>query len=914
MLKISKALSAEKVGTYYEKEYTNRGEAYYSQEGQLRGEWHGKLAETFGLSGSVGKAEFDRLAIGQDPNTGRQLVEHRDTIKTKRGEEVGHRAAWDLTFGAPKTVSLTALVGGDERATEAHRAAVRTALDATEKYVQARMGGDRVPETTGKWVAAVFEHDTARPVNGYPAPHLHTHVVMFNMTMADQVRSLDTRELFRVQSMSTAIYQAELASRLKGLGYELEPGKNFSVEIKGYTREYRDAASARSFQIADQMQEKGISGAESAERIAHQTREAKQIWSAEELKSAHRIEAEKYGNQPDQVVSAARAKNVTRGIESEQTRQLSSEAITYAKHRLSERSAVFDEYEMIRDSLRHSIGQLRLADVERAFGHRLQDDKREFIPVNHHRVNAPGQRFTTPEMVRMERASIETVRAGVGGYRPIAPELARQQFRTQYESELNGDQMRLVWNVLQSRDRIIGIQGGAGTGKTTALRPLRELAEANGYETRGLAPTSGAARDLSDAGLQSETLQAHLMRSSGDVTQPCLYFLDESSLSSTKQIHTFLTRLRQEDRVLLIGDIRQHQAVEAGRIFEELQDAGMATYQLDKIVRQKNEELKTVVEHLAAGNISAGLKMLDDQGRISQAEDRNKRFEAIAVRYAESPAGTLVVSPDNESRKEINAAIRKTLRAAGGLDAESQSVFVLANRQDLTGVDRQRASAYHTGDVIRYGRANQTVGVSRGEYATVIDIDHERNTVTVERQRDGVQITYNPKRLSGVQLYEQEERQFAVGERIQFTNPWKEKEIGNRDIGTITRLDEEGHVQVKLDKSGRSISWKLKDMRHVDYGYAMTSYSAQGATVDRVLVQIDTQDSRTRSLVDKTLAYVALSRPRYDIQIFTDSREALTPALSREVKKPKALSPEEIQQYRQPSEQTPQQQLHYAIA
>jgi ATP-dependent exoDNAse (exonuclease V) alpha subunit len=340
----------------------------------------------------------------------------------------------------------------------------------------------------------------------------------------------------------------------------------------------------------------------------------------------------------------------------------------------------------------------------------------------------------------------------------------------------------------------------------------------------------------------------------------------------------------------------------------------MATYRLDKIVRQRNEELKTVVEHLAAGNISAGLQMLDDQGRISQAEDRNKRFEAIAARYAESPAETLVVSPDNESRKAINTAIRKTLRGAGGLGTESHSVPVLVNRQDLTGVDRERASAYHTGDVIRYSRANQTVGVSRGEYATVIDIDLERNTVTVERQRDGMQITYNPKRLSGVQLYEREERQFAVGERIQFTNPWKEKGIGNRDIGTITRLDEEGHVQVTLDKSGRSVSWKLKDMRHVDYGYVMTSYSAQGSTVDRVLVQIDTQDSRTRSLVDRTLAYVALSRPRYDIQIFTDSREALTPALSREVKKPKALSPEEIQQYRQASEQTPQQQLHYAIA
>jgi ATP-dependent exoDNAse (exonuclease V) alpha subunit len=236
-----------------------------------------------------------------------------------------------------------------------------------------------------------------------------------------------------------------------------------------------------------------------------------------------------------------------------------------------------------------------------------------------------------------------------------------------------------------------------------------------------------------------------------------------------------------------------------------------------------------------------------------------------------------------------------------------------SGQPDLTGVDRERAASYHTGDVIRYSRANQTVGVSRGEYATVVEIDHEQNAVTVERQRDGRQITYNPKRLVGVQLYEQEDRQFAVGERIQFTNPWKEKGIGNRDIGTITRLDDQGSIQLTLDGSQRSVSWNLNEMRHIDYGYAMTSYSAQGATVDCVLVQIDTQDSRTRQLVDKTLAYVALSRPRYDMQIYTDSREALAPALSREVTKPKALSPEEIQQYRQPSRQAPQKQPQYAV-
>jgi conjugative relaxase-like TrwC/TraI family protein len=903
MLKISKALSAGKVSSYYEQEYTNRGEAYYSQEGQRRGEWHGRLAVSFGLSGGVAKEHFDRLSQGQDPHSGLQLIEHRDTIKTKTGEEVGHRAAWDLTFGAPKTVSLTALVGGDERVAEAHRQAVRVALDATEKYVQARRGGDWFPETTGQWVAALFEHDTARPVDGYPAPHLHTHVVMFNMTEAqDKIRSLDTRELFRVQSMSTAVYQAELAQRLKGFGYELELGKNRSVEIKGYSREYRDAASARSIQITEQMREKGVDGAEAAERIAHQTCEGKRVWIAEDLKAAHLAEAARFGNQPQLVIEAARVRQSQREhVVERPNSSLAHEAITYAKHRLSERTAVFDEPELVRDALRYQLGAVSYGEVSNAFRERVDQANREFVRVDHHRAHAPGLHLTTVDMLRKERETIELVRRGLGSMQPMAPGIDRDSLDAHYRDRLNEGQRDLVWSVLQSQDKVFGVQGGAGTGKTTALRPLRDWAEAAGYETRGLAPTSGAAHNLAEAGIPSETLQAHLQRKSTNLTQPCLYFLDESSLASTKQIHDFLTRLRQNDHVLLIGDTRQHQSVEAGRIFEELQEAGMPTYRLDQIVRQKDEHLKAAVAELAAGNIENGIQILHNCQRIHESPDRHQRFAAIARSYAEAPQGTLVISTDNESRKAINAAIRNALHQTGALDVREIAMPVLVNRKDLTSADRARAEAYHPGDVVQYTSRNKTVGVAKGEYATVVGVDYEDNTITVQRQRDGRQVTYAVRRVSGVQVFEPEQRAYAVGERIQFTAPWKAQDISNRDLATVTAVDTNGTVTAQLDKNRRTLTWNLADHPHLDHGYTMTSYSAQGTTVDRVLVQIETENSRTRQLVDKTLAYVALSRPRYDLQIYTDNQEALAPALSRDVSKPKALSREQIQEYRESS-------------
>jgi conjugative relaxase-like TrwC/TraI family protein len=260
MLHASKPLTSGKIQSYFRSEYSSASNSYFTQGGTLRGEWHGQLATTLHLAGAVSAEAFDRLAEGHHPLTGEPLIRHRDTIKTQTGEELGHRAGWDLTFNAAKTVSLTALVGGDERVRQAHQLAVRTALNEIEKYVQARMGGNLAAETTGKWIAATFEHDTARPVDGYPAPHLHTHVIVFNMTEdhTGQARSLQPYELFRIQSMATAIYQNKLESQLRQLGYGIERGTNHAPDIQGYTKEYLEAESLRAAKIKDTMEERGL--------------------------------------------------------------------------------------------------------------------------------------------------------------------------------------------------------------------------------------------------------------------------------------------------------------------------------------------------------------------------------------------------------------------------------------------------------------------------------------------------------------------------------------------------------------------------------------------------------------------------------------------------------------------------------
>src|SRR5271163_4773571 len=252
MLTISKPLSASQAQTYHVREFASQEQNYWSRDQRGHSEWQGRLAEQWGLQGGVSAEHFARLSEGQHPDTEEQLVRHQvsRTYEGKFGREVTsaeHRAGWDATFSAPKSVSLTALVGGDDRVRKAHRESVRAALQELERYTKARIGNVHAPETTGKFIAATFEHDTARPVGGYAAPQLHTHAVVFNMTERDngQTRALQERSLFQTQQYATSVYRSELAMRLQSLGYEIERGHHGQPEIKGYSQDIDVVSSSR---------------------------------------------------------------------------------------------------------------------------------------------------------------------------------------------------------------------------------------------------------------------------------------------------------------------------------------------------------------------------------------------------------------------------------------------------------------------------------------------------------------------------------------------------------------------------------------------------------------------------------------------------------------------------------------------
>jgi conjugative relaxase-like TrwC/TraI family protein len=889
MLTISKPLSASQAQNYHAKEFTAKEQNYWSQSGELQGEWQGRLASQFGLAGAVSAEDFARLSQGQHPQTGEQLIRQRASYQYmdadgKTVKTMEHRAGWDATFSAPKSVSLTALVGGDENVRVAHRESVKVALEQLEMYTQARIGGNNPAETTAKFIAAKFEHDTARPVDGYVAPQLHTHAVIFNMTErgSGQFRALQERGLFQSQQFSTAVYQSELTYRLRQLGYEIITGRSGAPEIKGYTQEYLDASSPRSQQIREYLERTGRTGSEAAEIAAHSTRDRKEIHSRREVMAAHRKLAADFGHQAETVVRAAHDR-LQHQQKSASTIDRVRESLTFARDKNFEREAVVDERALIRDGLRRGMGEVTYAQVRTNLDSRLASG--EFQIVDHGQ-NTPARQFTTARTIEAEHEIVHRV---TEERNQIEPVLSRSDAiavadRHQY---LNRAQKSVVEDVLSAPDRVQGIQGYAGAGKTTTLSVIREAAEARGYTVEGFAPTSRAARQLNEAGVEAKTLQGFLAHSAKPdaAEQKHFYLVDESSLASTNQMREFLARLGPNDRVLLIGDTRQHQGVEAGRPFEQLQEAGMRTAKLDEIVRQKDPALKSAVEMLAKGQVSAALESLQQQGRIQEIPDAQERIRTIAKAYVESPEKTLIVSPDNASRRELNVAVREELKAKGALAPDDRTFRILVQRQDMTGAERTWASHYEINDVVRYSRGSQAIGMEAGSYGAVVGVNPAANLLTVAKS-SGEQATYDPRRLTGVSVYREIDREFSAGDRIQFTAPDKALGVANRDLAAVESISPDGRISARLD-NGRQIEFDATEHRHFDHGYAVTSHSSQGLTAERVLVNADT--GVHPDLLNSRFGYVSISRASHEATLFTNDLANLSPQLSADVSKTSAL-------------------------
>jgi len=320
--------------------------------------------------------------------------------------------------------------------------------------------------------------------------------------------------------------------------------------------------------------------------------------------------------------------------------------------------------------------------------------------------------------------------------------------------------------------------------------------------------------------------------------------------------------------------------------------AGMPVARLDTIRRQRDPELRQAVTLAAEGRIGDAVTLLEKQHRVREISVAAERYEAIASEYLnvhQRGERVLVVSPANDERRQLNSAIRALLKSRGHVAAEGRDQVIFLNR-NLTRAQRTHARNYEIGDVIRYRRGSKKIGFTKGAYASVEAIDSTHNRITV-RNDDGRAVEYNPKRPSGVEVFRPEHCILAVGERIQVRAPDRALKLANGEFATIIAID--GAKATLRTDTGRELIAALQRLRHIDYGYASTSHSSQGATVDRVIVNVDTL--RSIELVNRKQFYVSISRARDGVTIYTDDREALGHAVNRNREKSVALEQARIQ-------------------
>jgi conjugative relaxase-like TrwC/TraI family protein len=956
-------ISAAQAGTYYA-----QTDGYYSEQATAPSHWYGRGAEHLGLSGRVEPETFRHLLNGRSPDGSAQLV------AGSQAHDGAHRAGYDLTFSAPKSVSVLALVGDDPRLVQAHDEAARATLAYAEsRYAETRHYRDgtqqRIP--TGNWVSATFRHETSRELD----PQLHTHAVVLNLTQRQDGhwRAITGEKLLEAKMELGAIYRNELAARVQQLGYRVDWGERGMWEIKGVGQDTIAAFSRRSEQIQAAVEQlrtqyPAVEESKLREWATLGSRQPKQVGIDQDmLRQAWRDRAElAQGQDLQTLIAEARERN--RGVESghraggPHTSDLAAgrgahlsshdarDIARLAAERLAESESVFTRQQWMQTASQLAAGKATTAELDRAMDD-LSKGRRERADVPFLRLRADGEPlYTTHAIYRAERDVLAYVRAGRGRAEAVMTEEKAEALLNRLD--LSEDQRAAAKGILTTRDRLVLIQGDAGTGKTTMLRAVREAAEAEGWTVRGLAYTGQAANELREAaGIQAETAHrtlAQLAEQPSRTTGKQVWVVDENSMLGSRQMNELIDRAREaQAKLVLVGDTKQLPSIGAGRLFAELQERQAAeTYVLHEVKRQRDPSYREVVELAADKRIADAFARLARDGRLHEYARTGTREEreaataqihqTMAVAYADRVrAGheVLAVSLYREDARQLNAAIRTELQRRG-LVATDSHAWQVREPKSLGPTEKGFAASYQSSDTLVClvsHRDQEGHGWQPGTVATVRAVDPSSNTLTValatrsgtpEIRQIHLTATIRPdgkQQADGFVAYESRFVEFARGETVVFLKNDRQFDVRNGQRGQILEVSDR-HMTVRLS-DGTIKSFGRSEYNYLTHGYAVTDFKSQGATAQHVLIHADA-GQQPRPNAEGHLAppranyqslYVALTRGREDVQVYTPDVEQLRAHASMELRKTSSLEPDRLEADA-PDRTTPQPSAGLAAA
>jgi conjugative relaxase-like TrwC/TraI family protein len=840
---------------------------YYTKGADEHSEWGGKLAAELGLEGKVDPAIFKELLAGK--------VEDQQLGRRRANGEIQHHPGWDFAVNAPKSVSIMALVAGDQRIVEAHEQAVGVALSYLEEHatMRHRVDGEVTEKTTGRLIYARFTEHASRELD----PHLHTHVVVMNITDerdgANKV-SLETRAMFAEQMTAGQVYRNELAHLLRERGYDVDfdPRKGL-FEIRGVPKDLIIDMSQRAEQIEAHAKEHGLTGQAARQHSFYVTRGPKQKMSLEAL---HESWEGRLGQHAEAVRDTRADAEKTETHEIEVLQPVAARAMLFGLRQSEGKEAVNNLGRLLQTALASHVGEVRLSDVRPIVEE--HQARAKLLEIRHRtgdEVHTRGR--TSRKTARLEMALADHLALALGDAKPLASVESLRDAGIAHG--LKPDQRTALLHLGLSSDRVVGVHGVAGSGKSTIIGALRE---ATGEEATlfALAPTSSAAGELGKkAGIESRTVASLLASGGAKLDDSHVLVVDEAGQLGNRQAVRLLEISRMTGaRLILLGDTRQTGAIEQGKPFWLMQRLGLPKAELREPIRQEADKIMQAVRLARLQNYDGSMGALD---KVTSGDSAEKLAVSLVADWTRLPPDTRdktnILVLENATRLIVNTKVREALKAEGAIAAEEARLSILSP-SGMTDQEKHFARFYSRGQVVVFSRDNVGLGIARDAEYKVVGVGRDargRQMVNFVDEH-GRTIQWDPRlgRASQVNVFKDEKRDLAEGDRIQWRLVNHELGLKNAERGTVERLD--GMIAtIRWDRDGKAQEIDLSRHKNWDHGYGETVYSAQSKTYDRVYVLAPVNSP----LVTGQNYYTAITRARFGASLWTENRDRLADKL-----------------------------------
>ena len=844
MLRIIPSRDAQQAKSYYTTGLSR--EDYYGEGQEIVGRWGGNAATRLGLSGQVGREAFHALTENIHPATGEKLTPRKDADR---------RVGYDVNFHCPKSLSLLHALTGDQTILDAFQASYRATLQEMEQDMKTRVrkGGALEDRTTGNMVWAEFVHLTARPVDGRPDPHLHAHAFVQNATF-DEVegrwKAAQFGDIKRDAPYYEAAFHARLAKRVRELGYRTERTEK-GWEVAGIPRSLIEKFSQRTTQIEEIARERGITDAKELDQLGAATRENKlPSLTTGELKAEWESRLTPEDREALQVVAREKGSLTRETI-------TPREAMDWALAHSFERASVVSERRLLANALTRGVGSVGVREMLREL------ERPEIVRGK----TKDGQTFcTTREVLTEERALIDGVKNTRGTCKQLQPA------EINYDAvPLSDEQKAAMAHVLNSQDRVTGVRGAAGTGKTSMMKETIAALKRSGRDVFVFAPSAEAARGvLRREGFSNADTVARLLvdRELQSAIRGGTIWIDEAGLLGTRTMKKVFDLVQRSDaRLILSGDSRQHRSVERGDSMRLLEDqAGLSCAEL-KNIRRQTGDYRDAIKSISEGRVEEGFLKLESLGAIREAreEERDTELADEYLNLAAKGQSVLVVSPTHAEGTRVTNRIRDGLKDLGIVGSNERQIPTY-RALGFTEAERKDATKYRPGMAVEFHL--NTPGYRKGDRLTVSTVDRDENIVRA-RHADGREVELPLSAADRFEVFDVHKIPLAEGDLIRVGRNGKSlsgNRLHNGSVHRVKGFDDKGNV---LLENGWAVE---REFGHLNHGYVLTSHAAQGKTVDHVLIA---QGAHSWGAANREQFYVSASRGRKSIRVFTDNRDDL---------------------------------------